>query len=1006
MVERVIVAFKHKESDSVGKRLERDIKEFLGIDVKSVRTRRIYDIDTIDKQELIRSTRDLFVDQVTERSSKELDDKFDWLVEVSYKPGVTDNVGRTAEMALSDISKKQPAEGITVSTSMQYLITGGDRNDAQRIATGLLANPVVESIKILSLDELKSKDMPIETHVLRGSENATVKAYDLNVSDPELIDISKKGVLALSLGEMKVSRDYYKRSEVIEERKRIGMDPEFIDKPTDAEMETIAQTWSEHCKHKIFNANIEYYDENGNAEKIDSLFKTYIKDPSLAISERYGWVVSSFDDNAGIVRFNDTIYVADKIETHNAPSALDPFGGAITGIDGVNRDILAAGIGAVCTFNVQGYCFGNPFYKGQLPEGVLHPRRTRNGVHKGVSAGGNESGIPLVAGWEFFDDRYAFRPLVFCGTIGVMPPKINEKCSELKHADPGDLVIMVGGKIGKDGIHGATFSSAELDKGSPVQAVQIGDSITQKKMADFLLEARNLGLYKCITDNGAGGLSSSVGEMAKDSNGCTIDLKKAPLKYQGLTPWEILVSESQERMTLAVDLSKSKEFTELAKKRGVEATILGEFNDSGKFHVTYGERTVVHLAMDFLHGGLPKMELTARWQRKVNEEPKFAKPEDLHAVLEEMLARLNICSKEDKLRQYDHEVKGLSVIKPLVGKNHDVHSNATVSFLEYGSKEGLIVAQAVNPHYSDIDTYHMAASVIDEATRKIIATGGKLPSKDSIFYALDNFCWNFSSLDSEDGRYKLAQLVRANKALKDYSTAFGIPCISGKDSMKNVWKITETVEGKKTEKIISIPPTLLFSVRAKIDDVSKAVTMDVKKPGDLVYVIGQTYDELGASEYLSYIGESSGRKRYIGNKVPKVDAESAKRMYNALSEATERELVQSIHTPTIGGLGVALAQSAFAGGYGMEIDLHKIPYSGEPREDFVLFSQSNSRFVVTISPDKKEEFEKLMEGNVYSQVGVVTEENRLKVNGLDGDLIIDTAIDHAKSVWQSTLRDL
>lgn len=1004
MVKRVIVAFKRGESDPVGKTLKRNIRDFLGIEVGSVKTRKVYTIDAkTEKKELAKLVRDLFVDQVTEKSAKELGEKFDWLVEVGYKPGVTDNVGITATRALSEVLKRELRNGEGVFTSTQYLLSGVSREEAQKIATGLLANPIVEDIRVMSPEEIKQAGIQFETRIFREKGKPIVNTYDLNVSNEALIAISRKGVFSLSLDEMVTIRDYFKKGDVREERRKLGMSQQFWDKPTDVEMETIAQTWSEHCKHKIFNAHIEYYNETGEIETIDSLFKTFIQDPSTKISSRYGWVVSAFHDNAGIVRFNDRIFVADKIETHNAPSALDPYGGANTGIIGVNRDLLGVGMGAMLMFNIFGYCFGSPFYDKPLPEGVLHPRRTRDGVHKGVIGGGNESGIPLVDGWEFFDERYTFRPLVYCGTIGVMPPKINGKPSESKKANPRDCVVMVGGRIGKDGIHGATFSSAELDKSSPVQAVQIGNSIMQKKMSDFLLEARDLGLYKCITDNGAGGLSSSVGEMAKDANGCKLDLKKAPLKYQGLVPWEILVSESQERMTVAVEPPKVDEFLRLAKRRDVEATVLGEFENSGKFHITYGDRTVACLDMKFLHDGLPKMNLTARWQRQTNEEPKFSQPKDMNKVMEDMLARLNICSREDKLRQYDHEVKALSVIKLLVGKDSDVPSDATVSFLEYGSMEGLIVAHAVNPHYSDIDTYHMVASVIDEAVRRVIAVGGRLPSKDSVFYALDNFCWNISSLDSEDGEYKLAQLVRANKALGDYCTAFGIPCISGKDSMKNVWRITETVDGKKTEKMVSIPPTLLFSTRAKMDDVSKAVTMDVKKPGDLVYVVGKTYDELGGSEYLSYIGEKLDGKRYIGNNVPKVDAEEAKRTYDALSEATGKEVADSIHTPTIGGLGVALEQSAFAGGYGMEIDLSKVPYSGESREDFVLFSQSNSRFVVTIPPEKKEEFERIMNGNVYAQVGVVTDNNRLRIKGLDGKQIIDSDIDHMKSVWKNTL---
>jgi phosphoribosylformylglycinamidine synthase len=371
-----------------------------------------------------------------------------------------------------------------------------------------------------------------------------------------------------------------------------------------------------------------------------------------------------------------------------------------------------------------------------------------------------------------------------------------------------------------------------------------------------------------------------------------------------------------------------------------------------------------------------------------------------------MLSRLNICSKENKLRQYDHEVKGLSVIKPLVGKDSDVPSDATITFIEYGKSEGLILAEGKNPHYSDIDTYHMAASAVDEAVRRVIAVGGKLPSKETVFYALDNFCWNISSEDSSDGQYKLAQLVRANEALRDYCLVFGIPLISGKDSMKNVWKTNEKIDGKDQEGIISIPPTLLLSVGARIDDVKKAVTMDVKKKGDLVYVIGTTYDELGGSEYYSYIGEKIRGDRYIGNQVPKVDAEEAKRIYKVMSEATEREIMHSIHTPTLGGLGIALAMISFAGGYGMNVDLNKVPCEGSKRNDRLLFSESNSRFIVTIPPEKKEEFEKVMAGTTHAQIGVVTGDSTLRIRGLNDEYIVDTDIHRLKDEWKRPLRDM
>jgi len=382
-------------------------------------------------------------------------------------------------------------------------------------------------------------------------------------------------------------------------------------------------------------------------------------------------------------------------------------------------------------------------------------------------------------------------------------------------------MVMAGGRVGKDGIHGATFSSAELDKGSPVQAVQIGDSIGQRVLTDFELKARDRGLYVAETDNGAGGLSSSGGEMAKESNGCVIDLKKVPLKYPGLADWEVLVSESQERMTFAVRPDKIVEFLALATQMGVEATVIGTFTSTGKFDIRHGDRAVAFLDMKFLHEGFPRLNLIAKWENRINPEPNFGHPENLSNTLKEMLARPNIASKEKNLRRYDQGVKGLSIVKPLVGKGHDVPSDATISLLEYGSKEGLIMSQAVNPHYSDIDTYHMTASVIDEAIRRIIAVGGKLPSKDRPFYALDNFCWNLSDLESGEAQYRLAQLVRANKALAEYCTAFGVPCISGKDSMKNVWKVKSTADGKTTEHTIPIAPTLLFSTRAKMEDVSK-----------------------------------------------------------------------------------------------------------------------------------------------------------------------------------------
>ena len=508
----------------------------------------------------------------------------------------------------------------------------------------------------------------------------------------------------------------------------------------------------------------------------------------------------------------------------------------------------------------------------------------------------------------------------------------------------------------------------------------------QKRMTDFLLKARDLELYHCITDDGAGGLSSSVGEMAIKSGGCELHLEKAPLKYAGLQPWEILLSEAQERMTLAVKQEKIDQFLSLAEKMSVEASVLGKFTDSGKFHILYNGRTVGYLDMDFLHQGVPPLKMEAKWKLKHYEEPCFESPEDLTSSLKKMLARLNICSKESVIRQYDHEVQGGSVVKPLVGLHEDGPSDAAVIRPLLETMEGVVVSHGICPRYSDIDTYHMMACAIDEALRNYIAVGGSLKQ----VAGLDNFCWcdPVRSDKTPDGEYKLAQLVRANMALYDYTTCFGVPCISGKDSMKNDYRIGDNK--------ISIPPTVLFSVMGKIEDVRKAVTMDVKHEGDVVYVLGETFDELGGSEYYAMLG-------YVGNNVPKVDGPQAKRMYLALERAIDLGLIASCHDCSDGGLGVALVESSFSGGLGMEIDLRKVPAKSITRNDSLFYSESASRFIVTISPQNKGEFEEVMKGKAVAEIGRVVTGNLFRVVGLKGDVVVDADIYELKEAWKSTL---
>jgi len=994
MANRIEIGFRQGIRDALGEKIRGRITNHLRIPVDSVKTIEIYTVDgELEPTELEAAAQGPLSDPIIQEYALDrgLAGGFDWLIEVGFRPGVTDNVGKTAGEAIALLTGKP----VRVYTSRQYAINAVrgrctldtlTRADAERIASELLANDLIQRYDIISgkaWDPAKG----IQPYIPRvmGENRPHTEEIALDVSDDELVRISQERVLALTLEEMRILRDYLKNDALLARRREVGLG----EKMTDAELECLAQTWSEHCKHKIFNARIAYDDGGGQIREIDSLFSTCIKKSTREIRERMGandWCLSVFVDNAGIIRFNDDWNLVFKVETHNSPSALDPYGGALTGIVGVNRDPFGCGKGAKLIFNTDVFCFAPPDYDKPLPKRILHPRRIYEGVREGVEHGGNKSGIPTVNGCLVFDERYLGKPLVYCGTGGIMPARINGQPTHMQEILPGDLIVMTGGRIGKDGIHGATFSSEELHEGSPVTAVQIGDPITQKKMTDFLLVARDRGLYRAITDNGAGGLSSSVGETARLSGGCELDLAKAPLKYPGLNPWEILISESQERMTLAVAPETIDAFLSLAGKMDVEATVLGRYTDSGWFHIFYGGETVACLEMNFLHDGLPQMALRASWTPPHHAEPDFPEPSDLGGALKAILSRLNICSKESVVRQYDHEVQGGSVIKPLTGIVNDGPSDAAVIRPLLDSFEGIVVANGICPRYSDIDAYAMAACAIDEAVRNAIAVGAPLDR----LAGLDNFCWcdPVRSEKNPDGEYKLAQLVRANEALYDLTTAYGVPCISGKDSMKNDYQIGEVR--------ISIPPTLLFSVLGKMEDVRQAVTMDVKQPGDLVYILGKTIRELGGSEWYALNGA-------IGNGVPRVCAETAKALYEALGRAIRAGLVASCHDCSDGGLGVALAETAFAGGFGLAVDLRAVPAEGIVRNDEIFFSESQSRFVATVHPELRDAFEAALTGSVFARIGEVIPEQTLRIEGLGGKRILEENLAVLKAAWQNPL---
>lgn len=985
---RVEVGFKRNIPDGPGARVLKRVAQETGITLREIRILSTYLISAdIDKQTLTKMVRETFYDPVVQEISIDhpLCEDADWWIEVGFKPGVTDNVGKTARQVIEDYLGKILTEDEGVFSATAYLLYGElSGEEAELIARRILGNPLIHRFFIfekrgLSVQRAALHVLPV---VKLGVKGKVVK-FDLNMLPDDLVRLSKKRVLALNLREMEAIRDTMMRSDVVEKRKAYGLDRRV----TDVELEAIAQTWSEHCKHKIFNATI-HYAENGKTETIQSLFKTYIQGVTEKVRGEKGdrdICISVFTDNAGVIRFDDTHNLVFKVETHNSPSALDPYGGALTGIVGVNRDPFGTGLGARLIANTDVFCFADPRYDKPVPEGILHPKKIYEGVREGVEHGGNKSGIPTVNGAVVFEERFMGRPLVFCGTCGIMPTEINGHPSHKKWINPGDRIVMVGGRIGADGIHGATFSSEQLSESSPVTAVQIGDPITQKKMFDFLIKARDMGLYNAITDNGAGGLSSSVGEMARLSGGAEMALEKAPLKYPGLRPWEILVSEAQERMTVAVPPEKLNTFLALSEKMGVESADLGQFTDSGYFHVTFKDETVAYLEMDFFHEGLPQMELEAEWKPPATVKDAKPKKMGIRDILLSLMGALNVCSKESIIRQYDHEVQGGSVIKPLVGEKNDGPSDAAVFRPVLDSLEGVVLANGICPKFSDYDTYWMAACAVDEAVRNAICVG----CDPDHMAALDNFCWcdPIASEANPEGKYKLAQLVRANKALYDVLPVYGIPLISGKDSMKN----DVVVQGRK----ISIPPTLLVSLIGVIPDVRQAVSMDFKRPGDLIYIIGVTYPELAGSEYYTRFG-------IRGGDVPKVDAKSASGRYRRVYKAITSGLIRSCHDCSDGGLGVALVEKALAGGWGAEIDCTEIPARECAGLDELLFSESQSRLVVTISPSDREAFEKLFAGDDVACVGRVREDNQIIFS--DGSRrVCKLTWEEAKQVWREPL---
>jgi phosphoribosylformylglycinamidine synthase subunit PurSL len=1037
-------------------------------------------------------TRQLLIDPVTqeaELAQKQEISSTAHLVDIFFHPGVTDTLAESVLIGASML-------GITtlehVETGRRYIFDKRlSEEEVCYITKALLYNPVIQNYVLhnsviqndvfhqtdgaiihfaKSIPPPVGADLSRPSRIYRPSEAFPIPNLHANthihsptyiplseMTEPQLMELSKTGLLSLNLDEMRTIQQHYK------EQHR---------EPTDVELETLAQTWSEHCSHKTFKATIHYQelDADGKVleqETIHGLLKQYLMRATQHLN--LPWLVSAFSDNAGIVRFTETQDIAFKVETHNHPSAIEPFGGANTGIGGVIRDVLGVSAQPIACTDI--LCFGPPdMSSDELPAGVLSPYRIFSGVVNGVRDYGNKMGIPTVNGAILYHQGYVYNPLVFCGCLGILPHG-----SHPRQVQSGDRIVVLGGRTGRDGIHGATFSSGEMSSEINAQAgsaVQIGAPITEKKVADVIIQARDHQLYTAITDCGAGGFSSAIGEMGAET-GASVELEKVPLKYQGLIPWEIWLSEAQERMILAVPPEKLDALLKLCTIEEVEASIIGTFTADHRLTVSYHGQIFADMDMQFLHDGIPARTLEAVWVKNgMNAEAGQglvglgqAQPLHIdvnvpgasekihvgatHAVarpymnaLLSLLSHPTIASKESVIRRYDHEVQGATVLKPLVGKAGNGPGDAAVLQpiqIVGAGLSGIILSNGINPLYGKIDPYHMAINAVDEALRNLTAVGGDIEHAS----ILDNFCWG-----NPTDPLQLGMLVRAVKGCYDAAIDYGTPFISGKDSLNN--------EYRSNEERVPVIPTLLISAVSVIDEAAQTIDMSLKQSGNLLYQIGITHNELAGSHYAEILGEpqspslqetneseysrgvplqspshpeSRGDPRgrsvlrssldvagdsqsLIHTTVPHVDIKTARITMKTLGSAIRMGFVQSCHDLSEGGLAVAAAEMSLAGLLGMKIDVKQTPHettilsedtkSPDDLNTILLFSESASRFLVEILPEQQYAFEALMRTHgVYdfACIGVVNNTERFIIQNAN-QVLIDLPVNELQAAWQ------
>lgn len=877
-------------------------------------------------------------------------------VDVVLHPGVTDSA---AESLLAGIEEIGISGVEDAATGRRYHVTGPVSDaDLSTIATALLANDVVQHHYI---NEIAPPPFALGTEAAAPVEHIPLAGLDGN----ELDDLSRTRRLSLDVHEMRAIQGYF--------AERV---------PTDLELETLAQTWSEHCVHKTFRAKIEYTGPPPGevtpitTRVVDSILDSHIRAATETVAKP--WVRSAFVDDAGIVALDDNTDLAFKVETHNHPSALEPFGGANTGVGGVVRDVI--GVSARPIANTDILCFGpQDLPASDLPEGVLHPQRIAEGVIHGVEDYGNKMGIPTVNGAVLYDPGYTANPLVFCGCLGVLPTG-----SHPTEPQVGDQIVVLGGRTGRDGLRGATFSSMESDHTTSElsgSAVQIGHPIHEKQTLEVIIAARDEGLYNAITDCGAGGLSSSVGEMAEEL-GAIVHLDRVPLKYPGLAPWEIWLSEAQERMVIAVPPANTDRVAELAADRDVEMTILGEFSGDGVLRILSNGAVVGTLDCGFLHNGIPRLQLQADWIPPRRNDAELGTPPDPAAALLTLLADPNIRSKEHIVRRYDHEVQGGTVVKPFAGPSHSGPSDAAVvTPLDLspgtGPTPGAALSVGVNPAYGALDPYRMAWAAVDEAVRNVVALGAD-PARISV---LDNFSWGNPRLPD-----RLGSLVRCTEGCHDAAVAYGTPFISGKDSLNNEYTGTD---GRKH----TIPGTLVISALGIVPDVRNTVTSDLKAAGNPVYVLGSTGRHVGGSAI-------AGLLEYPDGEAP-APCPSAIDGYAALHAAIQQGTVASCHDVSEGGIAVAAAEMAIGGELGIELAMYLMPIdSGTVPDAELAFSESLGRLLIEVNRDHEAKFQELMAGQATTAIGRVQLGEEIVLFGRGGEQYLSTTVTAATRAWR------